>query len=67
MPALTLIPVVLDLLEAGVTIVPEIVTAAQTEYALFSSSTPPTAAQQATIDAALETANNALQAATQAA
>ena len=64
---LTLIPVVLEMLEAGVTIVPEIISAAKTEYALFSSSTPPTAAQQATIDAALEVANNALQAAQQAA
>jgi hypothetical protein len=64
---LALIPVVLQLLEAGITIVPEIITAARTEYALFSSGTAPTPAQQATIDAALETANNALQGAQQGA
>lgn len=64
---LTLIPIVLELLQAGVTIVPEIVSAAQAEYALFSTGTAPTAAQQAQIDAALETANAALQAVQQGA
>ena len=60
---LTLIPVILELLQAGITVVPEIISAAQTEYALFSSGAPPTAAQQAAIDAALDQANAALQAA----
>jgi hypothetical protein len=64
---LTLIPVVLQLLEAGITIIPQIVTAAQTEFSLFSSGTAPTAAQQAAIDAALDKANAALQAAQPAA
>jgi hypothetical protein len=60
---LTLVPVLLELLQAGITVVPEIITAAQTEVSLFNSGTAPTAAQQATIDAALATANSALQAA----
>jgi hypothetical protein len=45
----------------------DIVAAAQTEYDLFTIGTAPTAAQQAQIDAALDAANTALQAATQAA
>lgn len=62
---LTLVPIVLNLLEAGISIVPEIIAAAQTEVALFNSATPPTAAQQAQIDAAEATASAALQAAVQ--
>jgi len=60
---LTLVPVLLELLQAGITVVPELITAAQTEVSLFNSGTAPTAEQQATIDAALATANSALQAA----
>lgn len=67
MPILTLVPAVLNMLVQGLTVLPEIAQAAQTELALFTSETAPTAAQQAAIDAALEQANNALQAARQAA
>jgi hypothetical protein len=62
MNTLTLIPLILQLLQAGVTIVPELIQAAITEFEIFSSATAPTAAQQATLDAALETANAAVQA-----
>jgi hypothetical protein len=60
---LTLVPIVLQLIEAGITVVPQIIAAAQAEVALFNAGTPPTAAQQASIDAALVQANAALQAA----
>ena len=60
---LTLIPVLLKMLEVGITVVPEIISAAQTEAALFNSTSAPTPAQLAQIDAALDTANAALQAA----
>jgi hypothetical protein len=62
---LTLVPIVLQLLEAGITVVPEIISAAQAEVALFNSGSAPTAAQQAQIDAAEAAASAALQAAVQ--
>ena len=58
---LALAPVVLQLIQMGITVVPEIISVAQQEIALFNSGTPPTAAQQAAIDAALTAANAALQ------
>lgn len=64
---LTLTPLVLQLIGIGTQVVPEIVAAAQTEVALFNAKTAPTAAQQAQIDAALDAANAALQAAQPAA
>lgn len=60
---LTLTPIVLQLLTAGVTLLPEILAAAQTEVALFNAKAVPSAAEQAAIDAALAQANAALQAA----
>lgn len=60
---LTLTPLVLQLVAAGVTLLPEIVAAAQSEIALFNSKSAPSAAEQAAIDAALDKANAALQAA----
>jgi len=59
---LSLTPVVLQLIEAGITVMPEILSAAQTEVALFNSGSAPTAQQQAAIDAALDAAHAALQA-----
>jgi hypothetical protein len=74
---LTLLPVLVNLLgtlfPAGGTVstissdvaavLPNLIGAAQAEFALFQSGTPPTAAQQASIDAALDQANALLQAA----
>ncbi len=62
MGVLTLVPLVLQLIQAGITEIPELISAAQTEVSLFNSQTPPTAEQQAEIDAALEKAHAALQA-----
>ena len=64
---LTLAPLVLQLIELGVSVLPAMITAAQTEIALFNAGTAPTAAQQADIDSALDTAHAALQAAQQGA
>jgi hypothetical protein len=64
---LALTPLVLQLLQLGLNVVPEIIAAAQTEVDLWNSGTAPTAAQQAAIDAALDQANAALQAAQPAA
>lgn len=58
---LTLIPVILQALQAGLTLVPEVIAAAQTELALFQSGATPTPEQQAAIDQALDIANAALQ------
>ncbi len=44
-------------------VLPSLVTAAQAEFALFQSGAPPTAAEQAAIDAALDQAEALLQAA----
>jgi hypothetical protein len=64
---LALTPVVLQLVEAGITILPSIITAAKTEVSLFNSQTAPTPAQQAEIDDALAAAHAALQASVAAA
>ena len=58
---LTLVPLILQLVSAGITVVPELIAAAQTEISLITGTSPPSAAQQSQIDAALETANAALQ------
>jgi hypothetical protein len=55
--------IVLQLVGIGVVVGPELIAAAQTEIALVTSNTAPTAEQQASIDAALDAANAALQAA----
>jgi hypothetical protein len=60
---LVLTPLVLQLMQLGVQVLPEIIAAAQQEIALLNSGSPPTAAQQAAIDTALDQANSALQAA----
>lgn len=60
---LSLTPLVLQLVAAGVQLLPEIIAAAQTEVQLFNAGVVPTATQQAVIDTALARANAALQAA----
>ena len=60
---LALTPVIIQLIEAGLTIAPQIMAAWKTEVALFTAGTPPTDAQKAEIDAALDAADAALQAA----
>lgn len=60
---IALTPQVLQMVLLGLQVAPELIAAAQQEIALFSSGTPPTAEQQAAIDAALEAAHAALQAA----
>ena len=68
MSALTLLPVIEQLISLGITVVPEIITAAQTELALWATpGTAPTAEQEAQIDAAHAAASAALQAAQPAA
>lgn len=64
---LTLTPLVLQLIQLGATVLPELIATAQTEVSLVNAGTAPSPEQQAAIDAALETANNALQAAQPAA
>jgi hypothetical protein len=58
---LTLLPVIPQLVEAGVTVAPQLIAAGKTEIDLFNSNAAPTQAQRDAIDAALEVANNALQ------
>lgn len=60
---LALTPLVLQLIQLGVAVAPEVISAAQTEIALVSGTHPPSAEQQAQIDAGLDAANAALQAA----
>ena len=60
---IALTPLVLQLIQLGISVAPELIAAAQQEIALLNSSTAPTAAQQAQIDAALDAAHKALQAA----
>lgn len=61
--SLALTPLVLQLVSLGITIAPEIIAAAQQEIALANSATAPTPEQKAAIDAALDAAHAALQAA----
>lgn len=60
---LTAIPALIQLVEAGVTVVPELIAAAKTELGLITSTSAPTPDQQAAIDAAADAAEAALQAA----
>jgi hypothetical protein len=59
---LTILPLILQLIEAGITVVPELIAAGKTEISLITGTSPPTAEQQAQIEAAVVAANNALQA-----
>lgn len=59
MPAL--VPVILQLVTAGLTVAPSIIAAGQKEYDLLKSGDVPTDAEIAEINAALEQANDALQ------
>lgn len=61
MPA-TLVPLVLQLVQLGITMAPSIIAAAQTEIGLVNSGVAPTAEQTAEINAAFEAAHTALQA-----
>jgi len=60
---IALTPLVLQIIELGLQYTPELIAAARTEIGLFNSGTAPTTEQQASIDAALEQAHAALQAA----
>lgn len=60
---IALTPQVLQMVLLGLQVAPELIAAAQQEIALFSAGTPPTPEQQAAIDAALDQAHAALQAA----
>jgi hypothetical protein len=61
-----IITALIQLIEMGITVAPEVVTASQTAVSLIESGAAPTAAQQAQIDAALDAAHTALQSATSA-
>lgn len=59
-----LLPIILQLVSAGLTVAPQVIAAAKTELDLLrAGAPPPTDAQKAEIDAALELANDTLQAA----
>jgi hypothetical protein len=62
---LSVTPAVLQLIQLGLQVAPAIIDAAQTEVALLNGGQAPTAEQQAAIDAALDAAHAALQAAKQ--
>lgn len=57
----TLLPIIVQLIQAGIVLVPQLIAAAKTELDLLGSGSAPTAEQKAQIDAALELANDALQ------
>jgi len=61
-----ILPVVAQLVELGLELTPTIIGAVNTVMALSGSGNPPTPEQQAQIDAALDEAHAALQAAQQA-
>jgi hypothetical protein len=63
---IALITALIQLVQMGITVAPQIISAAQTAVSLIEGGAAPTAAQQAEIDAALDTAHAALQAATPA-
>lgn len=60
---LVLSPLVLQLIGLGITYTPQLIAAAQAEIRLCNAGAVPTAAERAAIDAALEVAHAALQAA----
>lgn len=57
----TLLPIIIQLVQAGITLVPQLIAAGKMELDLLGSNSPPSDAQKAEIDAALELANDALQ------
>jgi hypothetical protein len=57
------ITALIQLVQMGITVAPEVITGAQTAVSLIEGGTAPTATQQAAIDAALDAAHAALQAA----
>jgi hypothetical protein len=61
-----IITTLIQLVQMGITVAPEVITAAQTAVSLIETNTGPAPAQQAQIDAALDTAHAALQGAVQA-
>jgi hypothetical protein len=63
---IALITTLIQLIEMGITVVPQVISAAQTAVSLIESGAAPTVAQQVQIDDALSTAHASLQAATPA-
>jgi hypothetical protein len=57
-----IITALIELVQLGISVGPQVVAAAQTAISLIESGTGPTAEQQAQIDAALDAAHAALQA-----
>lgn len=62
----TIITALIQLIQTGIKVTPDVLAAAQTAVSLLESGAAPTAAQQAQIDAALDAAHAALQSATSA-
>lgn len=60
---LALSPLIIQLIQAGITLAPELIAAWQKEVDLANAGQTPTDAERAQIDAGLDTANAALQAA----
>lgn len=60
---IALIAALVQLVQMGLTVAPEVISAAQTAVSLIESGAAPTPAQQAEVDAALDAAHAALQAA----
>jgi len=60
---LSLTPLVLQLIQLGISVAPELIAAAQTEISLVTGTAPASADQQKAIDTALDAANAALMAA----
>lgn len=58
---IAVIVALIKLVEMGVTVMPQVIAAAQTAVSLIESGANPTPEQQADIDAALNTAHYALQ------
>ena len=58
---IALITTLIQLIQMGITVAPQIIAAAQTAVSLIEGGTAPTPAQQAEIDAALDAAHAALQ------
>jgi hypothetical protein len=64
---IALAPLVLQLIQLGLSVAPELISAAMSEISIFNSGTAPTAAQQADLDSAMASAHAALQGAQPAA
>jgi hypothetical protein len=63
---IAIITALIELIQTGITIAPQIIAAAQTAVSLIESGAAPTPAQQAQIDAALNVAHAGLQVASAA-